>query len=1097
MANPNNNIDRDEFGDRSNSEADRLAQEAYFNNMSSFIPLDTSDFAREAANDVGGQTVDAFIDGYGQTIPMDDDVNEQSNPQNNSRPPIQPIDINYSGSNQPGNAKARPEMDPNNPNYQSANQTNNPTGYIDADGVLHQGSGQGNNQNNNAQNRNPNAASEADVRNFDSSNQENVDFDYDEFGQATGAHVDPRIIEVSMEERMREQENPADKGVRLNSVMARIEMLETLRASVGIENPDFVHTNSLNTNAYEQVMKINDTILALPDEKIFEEQHRKQALRFLDNLAKELKANPNGTLETSIDSDRVMTREEFNSPAFQEIGLAHNLIAGDKSKHSMDSVAASMFAMQQKADGNYPFIVDAEGHKPLTSKFKLASLRGLSESNVGSAKNMSAYLEVKFARENFDVLSDKYKNGVTIKKLDEQLEKFKEFGVIGHIRGSNRNLDKNPAAANLFTLDGIPVSEPVAFDEISDFISSANTGSGAFSNTSENPQLLKDKALNASNALNYQIANLSFLPDHLMIPESTTHLGAMTQKVNNAFDSKAIEAQNASIKENGINQHIWGIANDLDRVRKLSASDPDNYKLITDALAFTIKNYQQVGNFTDKQDEHAATSNFPSQSELRYALMNMEKIDGKEVLESSVPLLTEINPINAKNGLLFTNKDAQAIYNRLDADLDRDDLTDADVQKNQATEKNLLDMGFAKGSDFTLVDTPNLNNFGSAQGRLLLNSYLNNIGSHRDFTSDGLASSLGAGMGNLPLSPSGGAFGDAVSDIAQALVSTNNGDIHPSKIGMVIDDILSDPTFSQSAKPIGTDPESLNAYANPAPEAPLNTDDNSAENSDNQNPTPNPSLDDTQDANPPAPNSQQAPENETEEQKKVRLEQQERDNKNRNNKGGEKGQGNGNQGYTVTGAGALVHALGRGIIAVSDMLRFPILSGVTQAAIMGSPCSNDPSSSSSARHKKLPDNVSRNLVRMNESAIKFEIASKALEVNSVHKMLSPKDVKTVQKDVKKHFDAYNESALLSSESLLSMAPSLSKDVRMSVANQMKDTQKKMTESVSEATSKGLFSLNPNQKKISEETEKAVSGVITGLKNFFTNNVFMSLGAKPR
>ena len=992
------------------------------------------------------------------------------------RPDTQPIDPEFSATNQPDGygyeegAIARPQLDPSDPNYQPANQSNNTEGF----------------------DQDPNAPTEEDQRearryldSYDSERQGDVVFDTDEFGQTTGASSEPIIIEGTMEERLLHQESEADKGARLNTVIDRVEFLETLRASVGMKNDNYVHQNMLNPDAYQEIVKLDDAILSMPADALFDADHRAVALKFLGGLAQELKDNPNGTLETSIVSENVMTHDDFESLETQGAASGFALMNGDK----MDSVVASMFTMQQKTDGNYPFLIDAAGRQPISAVFDQKSLSPVSAKQASSPKAMSAYLEVMFAHDNFEVLSDKYKNGVTKDQLSTQLDKFSDMGMIGNIRSTNRNLDKNPAAEHLFLLDGITVSEPVAFDEIRDFVSSAKMGTGAFSTTSNNPQMLKDKIANADKVLNYQVANLSYLPKHLAIPEGVRQLANVANVSNSTFDATAIDKQNRAIKRHGLKSDDWSKVSDKGEMGALFEKDPDSYKKITDALAFSIKNYHQLGNFSDKQNEHGSTSGFPLQAELRNTLSTMESISSKEVLESGVPVLAKINPVpaDANTDLVFTNKDAQAIYNKMDSNLQRSDLTDSDVAKNTATQKDLADRGFVKGSEFTLVDTPKLDGFGAAQGRKLLSSYLNNLDSHRDFTTDGLASSLGAGNSALPSSPSDGAFGDAVSSISQALVDTNNGDIHPKKIGMVLDDILSTPDFEASARPV-----ELNAAAPPSAELPT------TESTPDVAPVTDISA--APNAEPSADGDQRQPkegESSGDDGKKGKEGEEDEYDQEGNKKKGGKQNGNSNSndggGGIVTGVGAIVTGLFKGASWLGK-LAFPTMNGVAQNASDSAVIGNSgPDASSKAKHPRLPENVHRNMTKMHESAIKFEISSKALEVNKQHNMLSPKDVKTVEKDVKKHFDAYNESALMASESLSSMAPSLSNGVRGNVASQMETVQKRMGESVTEATSKGLFSLNPNQKKISDEADNAVTKAVSGLKNFFTNKLTSLLG----
>ena len=1045
--------------------------------------IDTSDLANQGVDYVNAGDTQAYIDGNGHIAPVDPNSNvvDINDYRQNPRPDTQPIDPNFSATNQPEGygyeegALPRPRLDPSDPNYQPANQSNNTQGFDSNEPTAEQ-------------------RQEASryIDDYDAQRQNDVTFETDEFGQTTGVSNDPIIIEASMEERMQHAESAVDKTSRLNTVVDRIEFLETLRASVGMKNASHVHQNMLNPDAYEQVMKIDDAILAMPDDKLFDKEHKKVALKFLDGLAQELKNNPNGTLETSIVSENVMSHDEFEHPDTQEAALGYAILTGD----DMDAVVASVFTMQQKADGNYPFLIDAAGRQPISPVFDLRSLDDFTQRQASSPKALSAYLEVKFARENYNSLSDNYKNGITKEQLDIQFSKFENLGMIGNIRATNRNLDKNPAAEHLFLLDGIQVSEPVAFDEIRDFVSTSASGTGAFGQTSTNPQMLKDKIANTNSVLNYQIANLSYLPEHLAIPEGVRQLANVTNVANKTFDVNDIEKQNRAIRRHGLKSDEWQIASDKDAMNKLLEKDPAAYTKLTESLAFSIKNYHQLGNFSDKQNEHGSTSGFPIQAEMRNALSTMESLNSKEVLESAVPVLAKINPepSDANNALLFTNKDAQAIYNKMDADLERSDLTTQDVDRNTATQKDLAGRGFVKGSEFTLVDTPNIEGFGAAQGRALLSSYLNNLDSHRDFTTDGLASSIGAGVGALPTTPSEGAFGNAVSSISQALVDTNNGDVHPKKIGMVLDSILSEPDFERSARPV--DLGDINPAAAPLPEA-------------STDPQPVADITPAADATPSAENSESSAENSDdkpkEDGKKGQRSESEKeyDEQEQKKKAAQNAQNNGGSNYTVTGFGALVHSLGRAFSKNPDgaanqaASNYPMLSGVTDNASNAATDGSEPSASSKAKHPRLPANVHRNLTKMHESAIKFEIAAKALEVNKQHNMLSPKDIKTVEKDIKKHFDAYNESALMASESLDSMAPSLSNKVRGNVANQMTTVQKKMNESVTEATKKNVFSLNPNQKKIADEADSSITKAVSGLKNFFTAKLTSLFSRGPR
>lgn len=914
-------------------------------------------------------------------------------------------------------------------------------------------------------------------------------FTQDAYGQTTGASTIQPIIEVPIQERM-QQESEADKTDRIFRLHDRLEFLETLRVVAGIDNKNYVHNNMTSGDAYDKIKLIDDAIVGMPtnDTNALTPSDKATALRFLGGLADELSSSPASTLDSALASENVVKNRDFEQPAYQDAISNFSAAAGDK----LDGVLASMHTVYAKADGAYPYLIDATNTPALSATFNKKSLDDIKPANKETPKALRAYTEVSFAHDNYEKLSDKYRNGVTKDQLSKQLDKMNDIGMRGAVNASNRSLDKNPAASHLFTLDNNPVSNGAAFSTAADFINNhVNTSSdlaGSFKSHTDDPAALKRLAAETSEFINYQVANSTYLPANLTAPVPVGAIARAANSLNTGLDLSEMAKQDKAIKKFGLDQNSWNDISESKALGDLKVSNPDKFDDIQKSLAFAIKNYDQHGNFSDKQDIAPNTANFPngfpSQSEMRHAYQEMTRLNQYGVVESEIPTLKHINPTadGGNNDLKFTDRDAQVIFNKVERLSENPNLTDIDIQKAADLRQSVESQGFVAKADFFVREQPKITGLSDHQARVLQAAYLDDIQDNSTPTANNLATSLGSGSNIQSESGADTPYNQAISEIARVATSVMNNEINPIHAGAAISNALADNINPAPIEVLDTQQAPLlsvdNTATSTAPAASTVIPNTSTFNPADLGPCDDDNLEECDENGNPIQRTQ------GDRNRNRNQNQNQNQNQNRSQQATSNNNSGGNQ--TITGGAALVYGLGNAIGATASLLAnaFPVtrgvIAGATAPRAANTGGSVDPASS--ALNTKLSSHNTRNFEDATKSAVKFEMSKNALEMHKTDNNLSPSAVLRAKKDMKDSFNQYTNTVGNLADSLKLSAPGMTNQLRESSSENLSTLHKNMKASVEDAKAKNLFKPNGVQDRLLDNANNSIGESLSALRN---------------
>lgn len=888
-----------------------------------------------------------------------------------------------------------------------------------------------------------------------------------------------------------ELERRAQDGDSLPRLYNRMEFMESLRLSTGVNADEAFHKNMASKDAHEHLEKIRDGILDMTNKGLIDKKDADVANDFVGGMIDEVKNNPAGSLELALMSDKVITDADFNSPDTQASVVSfRNAIAGKE-----DALLASLHLIDIKSKGEFPFAIGALDRPAISNVLDPKIVEPLGSSSVINDSTIRDFIEVKFAYENFDGLSSKYLNGVTKDELTKSLDDYSNNGFFKAVRESNRHLERTAANHPLFSIDGIPISNPESLESVMAMNEATEEGVGPFSKNTSNPQNDITTIVNADKAISYQLENLSFLPKGLRAPYSSERIANTLQTLSDRQPVTQLKEQLSTIESHGMTKDEW---NSISTHQKITAANADgslDLDTMREKIAFHIKNYDQLGNFSDKLDERGQATHFPSQSEMRWALHNLDEISQGSIDPNNIVRLHGINPPSAgesfSEDISFTQSDADNMFVIIDTQLERVGMTDQDILDLEDLSLVIQNKGFVKGSDYEAKSSLRLDGVAEAHGRTLMEAQRNSLSSHRAHTSNGVAAKLGAGADVSNQAAAGNAYNNAIDKISNIIIDGVVGDSNPKNTATNIQSVLSSPELQAASAKLTPQDALNNARLHASGGEPDTIDnttdviDNTASSNDNDTSADN----STADGNDASVDSNNSSEKErTPDGKKDKNGRSpgdpdyEGDEKGRKQPSTElppKPQG----GDYLTGGSAIIAALGEltsGIIRAGMGMRGAIeppppssymknANGVDVDASVGS---------------KLNPNTKNHLVKMQSSILSFESSSKLLEDNKITNTLSMQDKRFLEKDLKKQLSVFADSSMLASEGLKASAPNMSSKLRLDVSNHLEKSSADMKKLFDNSQDKGLFSANDRQKEMMQNAMSQIGNTVSSLKNSF-------------
>ena len=900
---------------------------------------------------------------------------------------------------------------------------------------------------------------------------------------ADNAPIDPAEL-AELERQMHDGDN-------LSRLYNRMEFMESLRLSTGVNEHEAFHKNMASKDAHEHLEKIRDGILDMTNKGLINSKDADVANNFVSGMISEVEDNPAGSLELALMSDTVITDADFNSPETKaSIVSFRNSVAGKE-----DALLASLHLVDIKSKGEYPFAIGALDKAPISSVLDPKIIEPLDSFSMIGDGAMRDFIEVKFAYENFDGLSSEYLNGVTKDQLTKSLDDYSNNGFFKKVRESNRYLEKTAAEHPLFSINGVAISNPEAIDSIISLNESTGEGRGPFSENTSNPQNDIINIVNANKAIAYQLENSSFLPKGLSAPYSNQTISNTLQTLNDNQPIRKLSQQLEAIEQYGMTKGEWESISTHQKISAANASGGLDLDATREKLAFHIKNHDQLGNFSDKLDERGQANHFPSQSEMRWALRNLDEISQTSIDPESVPRLHQLNPPADNDGFTedinFTQSDADNMFVIIDTQLERVGMTDQDILDLEDLSLIIQNKGFVKGSDYEAKSSLRLDGVAEVHGRTLMEAQRNSLSSHRAHTSNGVAAKLGAGADVSNQQAAGNAYNNAIDKISNLIIDGVVGDSNPKHTATDIQNVLSSPEL-QAASAKLTPQDALNnakLHANGGnPDTIDNTTDaidNTASSNDNDTSADN-STADGNDASVDSNNSSE----------KERTPDGKKDKNGRSPddpdyEGDEKGRKQPSTalppkpqgGDYLTGGSAIVAALGAltaGVLKAGLSMR-----GAIEPPPLSSYAKNpDGSDVDLSRGSKLNPNTKNHLVKMQSSMLSFESSSKLLEDNKITNTLSMQDKRLLEKDLKKQLSIFTDSSMLASEGLKISAPDMSSRLRLDVSNHLEKSSSDMKKLFDNSQDKGLFAANDRQKEMMQNAMSQIGNAVSSLKNSF-------------
>ena len=881
-----------------------------------------------------------------------------------------------------------------------------------------------------------------------------------------------------------ELERQAQDGDSLPRLYNRMEFMESLRLSTGVNADEAFHKNMASKDAHEHLEKIRDGILDMTNKGLIDKKDADVANDFVGGMIDEVKNNPAGSLELALMSDKVITDADFNSPDTQAAVVSfRNAIAGKE-----DALLASLHLIDIKSKGEFPFTIGALDRPAISNVLDPKIVEPLGSSSVINDSAMRDFIEVKFAYENFDGLSSKYLNGVTKDELAKSLDDYSNNGFFKAVRESNRHLERTAANHPLFSIDGIPISDPEALESVMAMNEATKEGVGPFSKNTSNPQNDITTIVNADKAISYQLENLSFLPKGLRAPYSSERIANTLQTLNDSQPVTELKEQLSTIESHGMTKDEW---NSISTHQKITAANADgvlDLDTMREKLAFHIKNYDQLGNFSDKLDERGQATYFPSQSEMRWALHNLDEISQGSIDPNNIVRLHGINPPSAgesfSEDISFTQSDADNMFVIIDTQLERVGMTDQDILDLEDLSLVIQNKGFVKGSDYEAKSSLRLDGVAEVHGRTLMEAQRNSLSSHRAHTSNGVAAKLGAGADVSNQAAAGNAYNNAIDKISNIIIDGVVGDSNPKNTATNIQSVLSSPELQAASAKLTPQDALNNARLHASGGEPDTIDNNTSSNSNTES-TNEASVDDNEpnaDANESTKTDESSSGGKDKNGRSPGDPDYEGDGKGRKQPSTElppKPQG----GDYLTGGSAIIAALGAltsGIIRAGMGMRGAIEPPPPSSYMKNANGADVDASVGS----KLNPNTKNHLVKMQSSILSFESSSKLLEDNKITNTLSMQDKRLLEKDLKKQLSVFADSSMLASEGLKASAPNMSSKLRLDVSNHLEKSSTDMKKLFDNSQDKGLFSANDRQKEMMQNAMSQIGNAVSSLKNSF-------------
>ena len=911
----------------------------------------------------------------------------------------------------------------------------------------------------------------------------------------------------------------------------RMEFMEALRLTTGV-NPELMsHKNLTNPELTNFLEKVHDGVLDLSHRDEIAPADARVAERFLTSLLTEVDGNPAATLNGALMSDNIIDDDDYDDPLFQDsISKFRDGLAGKE-----DALIASLFLSDMKKNQEYPYIADVDNAPPITNKFNLNALDPVPGENPHTIDAMRSYVEVKFAHDNFDQLSDAYKGEVTKDELGSHLDRLKGLGIFAAIRESNRHLHDTPIASELMTINGMPINDAAAVDSLMEMNDEARTGKNLFASSGAQAVSTMKHVVEGSRALDYQIQNADYLPEKARAPYSVPQMAAISSGLQKNFDIQGMSDHLAHIEDKSLSQEQWDLISSPSKIDKISANSPLNISTIRERLAFNIANYDQVGNFQDRLSDNKDLTGYPSQAEMRLALKGLNDVIGTPLNTAGITKLQKlITPsANSTDYLDFKQADADDVFLVVDSNMEKPNLSDSEFLELEAISASLENQGFERGESYDIKNQQRLDNITNTASANLLNAQLNSLSSPP--SNNGVAANLGAGSDVASQKAAGSAYSATVTDISTSIIEGVLNNRKPSAITTMINNALLSPHIQAAANPLNLTAKgtSLQSSTNPAPvdvgtnvgtpeSNPLSTSPTAvpqgalgtatptatpaASNAANATPAAsnaaNATPAATPTATPAASNAEQAAAatqsgtqipavNSSGKNKPNDPNDPNDPNKNPNNGQGGRQQpstqlNQPTQGGYAYGGGAVVAALG----SVAAMA----LNSLTYKANLDPNSISHPLGNSDRKKDGGISPTSKHyMVQMQSSLIAFETTSKLLENNKINKNLSKRDERVLEKDLKKNLSVFSQSAILASEGINIGMPNMTSAARLGTADYFKNSSSTMTSLVKNASDKGLFSPNDREKdmltnavaQMSSTMSQLTKGAVTAVKSFFS------------
>lgn len=895
---------------------------------------------------------------------------------------------------------------------------------------------------------------------------------------AANAPIDP--------DELAELERQTQDGDSLSRLYNRMEFMESLRLSTGVNADEAFHKNMASKDAHEHLEKIRDGILDMTNKGLIDNKDADVANNFVSGMISEVEDNPAGSLELALMSDKVITDTDFNSPDTQASVVSfRNAIAGKE-----DALLASLHLVDIKSKGEFPFAIGALDKPAISNVLDPKIVEPLDSSSVINDSTMRDFIEVKFAYENFDGLSGKYLNGVTKDELTKSLDDYSNNGFFKGVRESNRHLERTAADHPLFSIDGIPISNPEAIESVVAMNDATKEGVGPFSKNTSNPQNDITTVVNADKAISYQLENLSFLPKGLRAPYSSERISNTLQTLNDSQPVTQLKQQLDTIESHGMTKDEWNSISTHQKITATNAGGTLDLDSMREKVAFHIKNYDQLGNFSDKLDERGQATYFPSQSEMRWALHNLDEISQGSIDPNNIVRLHGINPPSTGESFsedtVFTQSDADNMFVIIDTQLERVGMTDQDILDLEDLSLVIQNKGFVKGSDYEAKSSLRLDGVAEVHGRTLMEAQRNSLSSHRAHTSNGVAAKLGAGADVSNQAAAGNAYNQAIDKISNIIIDGVIGDSNSKHTATDIQNVLSSPEL-QAASAKLTPQDALN-------NARLHANSSNPDTIDNTTST----IDSTTDSN----SNDEGTNEASVDTNDADVDANESGKQNKSSGGGKdkNGRSPGDPGYEgdekgrkqpstelppkpqggdyLTGGSAIVAALGA---LTSGIIRAG--TGIIRAGI-GMRGVADGLDVDASVGSKLNPNTKNHLVKMQSSMLSFESSSKLLEDNKITNTLSMQDKRLLEKNLKKQLSVFTDSSMLASEGLKASAPDMSSRLRLDVSNHLEKSSSDMKKLFDNSQDKGLFAANDRQKEMMQNAMSQIGNAVSSLKNSF-------------